>query len=191
VENLEVIGQQVSSVKCSPKFFGPVFVSRTYGRWVIDDSFAWKDELVKVGGRLEAKTKQKRWTGRTGYLIERDFIVSAYAMRKLIESHAVSDGLRERQIPVRRFDLTGNPPDPHCPADIEDSYDFENGRRRTLSVLDLCNEIVHSFVFTFCCGETADLFDGIYFSSDRHKDEYVYLLLASDFIALCNDIGVD
>jgi hypothetical protein len=158
---------------------------------VIDDSIPWKDELVRVADRLEAKTRQKRWTDRTGYLIERDFMVSAYAMRKLSGSHKVSDERRQRQIPVRRFDLRGRPPDQRFPADIADSYDFENGRRWTLSVVNLCHEILDSFVFAFCCGETADLFDGIYVSSDRHKDECVYLILASDFIALCCDIGAE
>lgn len=52
---------------------------------MIDDSIPWKDELVKVAGRLDVKMKQKRWTDRTGYLIERDLMVSAYAMRKLID----------------------------------------------------------------------------------------------------------
>jgi hypothetical protein len=43
-------------------------------------------------------------------------------------------------------------------------------------------------VFLFCCGETTDFFDGVYVSSDG-RDEYVYLVLASDFIALCLDMG--
>jgi hypothetical protein len=158
---------------------------------VIDDALPWKDELVKVADRLEAKTKQTRWTERTGYLIERDFVLSAYAMRKLIDTQEVSDELRAREFPVRRFEVSGKPPDPRFPDDIADTYDFENGRRRTLSVVDLCDEIVHSLVFAFFCGETTDLFDGIYVSSDRHKNKYVYLVLASDFIALCCDIGTE
>ncbi len=93
-------------------------------------------------------------------------------MRKLIESQTVSDELMQRQIPVRRYDQRGDPPDPLFPDDIAESYDFENGRRSTFSVVNLCHEIVHSSVFTFCCGETADLFDGIYVSSDRHKNKY-------------------
>jgi hypothetical protein len=38
-----------------------------------------------------------------------------------------------------------------------------------------------------------DHFDGIYVSSDRDKkkNKFVYLVLASDFIALCCDIGKD
>jgi hypothetical protein len=147
----------------------------------------WRDELVQLADRLEAKTKQTRWTDRTGYLIERDFIVGAYAMQKLIGS--APDEVRQRQFPVVRYELSGDPPDPRVPDDIADSYDFENGRRSALSVVELCDEIVHSFVFAFCCGETADLFDGVYVSSDRDNNSYVYLVLASDFIALCGDIG--
>ena len=158
---------------------------------MIDDAFPWKDELVKAADRLEAKTKQARWTDRTGYLIERDFMVSAYAMRKLIESREVSDKYRHRQFPVRRFEPCGKPPDPPVSDDISDLYDFENGRRRTLTVPELCHEIINSSIFSFCCGETADLFDGIYVSSDRHRNECVYLVLASDFIALCCDVGVE
>jgi hypothetical protein len=155
---------------------------------VIDDPTPWHDELVKIGDRLEAKTKQTRWTARTGYVIERDFEAGAYAMRKLIESGAVSAGLRGRLIPVRRFDLIGTRP--VSSGDITDSYDLDNGRRRTLSVVELCHLILHSGAFTFCCGETEDLFDGIFVSSDRDKNEFVYLMLASDFIALCCDIGM-
>jgi hypothetical protein len=152
---------------------------------VIDDP--WNDELVQIAARLEAKTKQKRWTERTGHLIERDVVVSAYAMRKLIASGEASEGSGERQIPVRRFDLIGRPP--VTSDEIAESYDFQNGRRTALSVVELCREILHSGVFAFCCGETDDLFDGIYVSSDRHKNDYVHLILVSDFVALCSDIG--
>ena len=157
---------------------------------MIDDVLPWKDELVKIADRLEAKTKQKRWTGRTGYLIERDFVVSAYVMRKLIDSHEVTDEIKQRQIPVRRFDSRRKPPDPQ-PADIADVYDLENGRRLTFSVVNLCHEIINSVVFEFFVGETPDLFDGVLVSSDRHQNQHIHLVLASDFIALCNDIGVE
>ena len=153
-----------------------------------EDAVQWKDELVKVADRLEAKTKQTRWTDRTGVLVERDFIVGAYAMRKLVDSQDVPELLSGRHIPVRRYELTGRPPDD---GDISESYDFENGRRSTLSVKELCHEIVHSFTFTFFVGETADLFDGIYVSSDRDKKRHLYLVLASDFIALCLDVAAE
>jgi hypothetical protein len=148
----------------------------------------WKEELVKVADRLESKTKQRRWTARTDYLIERDFVVGAYALRKLIAAGEVSNAVTNMPIPVRRFEANTNPP--KTADDISDSYDFDTGSRKTLSIEDVCDEILHSFVFVFCCGETDDLFDGIFLSSERNKNEFIYLLLASDFIALCGDVGI-
>jgi hypothetical protein len=155
---------------------------------VADGSASWKEELVKVAERLEAKTKQRRWADRTHYLIERDFVVGAYALLKLVAAGDVPDSVKQEPIPVRRFDLTGKPP--LSTDDIWDAYDLDNGSRRMLSIEELCDEILHSVVFAFCCGETDDLFDGVYVSSDRHKNDYVYLVLASDFIALCGDFGI-
>ena len=109
-------------------------------------------------------------------------------MRKLVEAGEIPDELKRCQIPVRRFELTGRLP--LSADDIADCYDFDNGRRKMLSLIEVCDEILRSVVFTFCCGETEDLFDGIYVSSDSDKNEYVYLLLASDFIAVCCDIGM-
>ena len=148
------------------------------------DLTPWADELVRVTARLEAKTKQTRWTGRTDVLIERDFVVGAYVMRKLLRSEKV----RHRQIPIRRFDPS--PRRPPAPAGGAGTYEIEHSRREVLSVSDLCAQILNNTVFSFCCGETADLFDGIYLSSDP-GEKNVVLVLASDFIALCNDIGTE
>jgi hypothetical protein len=126
--------------------------------------------------RLEARTRQRRWTAKTDYLIERDFAVGAYAIRQLVESRHVPDDISGRGFPVRRCDVTG--PD-----------EFDDGRRASLSVLELCQAILHSVVFTFSCGETADLFDGVYVAAARHRNRFAYLVLASDFIGRCSDIA--
>jgi len=139
---------------------------------VVDGSAPWKDELVKVAERLEAKTKQRRWAGRTDFLIERDFVLGAYALRRVIA--AGLESFSQMRVPVRQFE----------PSDLD------NGRRRTLSVSELCDDILSGGVVDFYCGETGDLFDGIYLSSDRNGSESVHLLLASDFIALCGDVGM-
>jgi hypothetical protein len=157
---------------------------------VIDDSIPWKEELAKVADRLDAKTKQKRWTDRTAYLIERDFMVSAYAMRKLIDAFKVSDALRLRQISVERFEPTSRPIS-YLGLHIEKSYDIEHGRRQTLSVMNLCHQIVHSFVFVLSCDESTGLLDGVYVTSDYDKDKYLFFIRATDFITLCHDIGAE
>lgn len=91
------------------------------------------------------------------------------------------DGLR--QIPVRRFDSGAVRP---IAAD-DVSYDFEGSRRDALSPTDLCHQILHNVALTFYSGETADLFDGVFVGADRGGE--AYLVLASDFIALCEDVA--
>lgn len=156
---------------------------------MIDDSVPWKDELVKVADRLETKTRQAYWDDRTAYLIERDFMVSAYAIRKLTDAFKVSDALRERQIPVERFTATGRPIS-YLLLGFEKSYDLDHGQHRTLSVRHLCNQIIHSFVFLVSGNETIP-FDGVYVASDHDCEKHVTLIRATDFIALCRDIGVE
>lgn len=139
---------------------------------MVEGCAPWKQELVKIADRLEARTKQRRWASRTEYLIERDFALAAYALRRLISTGA--EPVTQTRVPIRRFE----------------SADLDDGRRGTLSIEELCDEILHCAEFTFYCGETDDLFDGIYLTSDRNKNVSAYLLLASDFIALCGDVGI-
>ena len=155
----------------------------------VSDTLPWKDRLIKAAARLELKTKQTRRTARTEHTHRTGL---RHCRLRHAKSERVADGVRRDKTasnPGQAFRSGETPPDPRSPDDIADCYDFENGRRSTLSVVDLCREIVNSSVFAFCCGETTDLFDGVYVTSDRDR-KYVYLVLASDFIALCGDIGV-
>ena len=152
---------------------------------MVHDPTPWGVELAKVAERLQAKTKQTRWTDRTDVLVERDFIVGAYVVRKLLCYHPASQELRNRRIPIRRFDPAARLP--IAPGDIGASYDLALSRRDTLTPAELCHQIVNNTVFAFYCGETADLFDGVYVASDC-EEENVILVIASDFIALCDDI---
>jgi hypothetical protein len=141
------------------------------------DPAPWRTELVRVADRLEAKTKQARWTDRTEYLIERDFVAAAYAIRLLVRSYRGSGDISRRQIPVRRLEAGA------C-------YDLGLSKRAMLSIEDLCRQILNNTVFSFYCGETADLFDGVFIGPSPDEDD-VILVVSSDFIALCNDLGTE
>lgn len=166
----------------------PWTVGANYCRGVSDDRAAWRHELVAAAERLERATKQKRWGDRTGFLIERDFVWSAYILRKLTET-GTTDDKGQWGVPARRYDVTASSSDGNVSDDITDFYDFDNGRRTLLPVAELCDELVDNVVFAFCCGETTDLYDGIYVASNRNRFDHVHLVLASDYVALCYDIS--
>lgn len=74
---------------------------------VISDSVPWKEHLLRIADTLEKRKTQARWTERTSFLVERDTLTAAYAVRKMIESHKLSDELRQEGIIVRRHNLSG------------------------------------------------------------------------------------
>lgn len=157
---------------------------------MIHDSGPWKDELLQVADRLEAKSKQKRWTERSSFLVERDTMISAYAIRKLAEAFKISDALRQKQFPVLRYDLTGPKiPDVHNRYEFWDLYDIDNGHRETLSLLALCNQLIHSWVWSLSADEHTELFDGIYVSSDRERKKRLFFIAIGDLIVLCREVG--
>lgn len=161
---------------------------------MIDDAIPWKDELLRVADRLEKKTKQDRWTNRTCYLIERDFMVSAYAIRKLRESFKVSDRFKGQNVRLERFKRSGRLPDCDATESIEalaESYDLENGQKSNLPIKELCNQFIHSFVLLFCCDEETNHFDRVYVTSESRRDDWLYLVHAAEYIQLCRDIGTD
>lgn len=73
---------------------------------MIWESSFWKDDLVKVAGKLVKRTIQKRWPERSLASLEKDVFVSFYAIRKLIESKKISDGLLSLKIPVIGYPST-------------------------------------------------------------------------------------
>jgi hypothetical protein len=74
---------------------------------VISDSVPWRDDLLRIADQLERRAGQRRWTERTSYLVERDLMVGAYAVRRLSESYRLSDELQEHRLGVTRFAATG------------------------------------------------------------------------------------
>lgn len=164
--------------------------SHAYHRPVISDSIPWKDELLKIADRLEAKTVQQRWTERSGFLVERDVMVSAYAIRKLIEAYKVSDSLRDKQVPVNQFDMTGaKPPDWYTRVEFWEFYDMESPRGGVLSLRELCNQIIHSWMWEISANEHTHLFDGFFVSSDRESRKRLFFVSAGTYIERCREIG--
>lgn len=161
---------------------------------MIDNAIPWKEELLRVADRIEKKTKQRRWTARSCYLIERDFMVSAYAIRKLSESFKVSDRFKGHNVRLERFERDGRLPDCETTNSLEaigESYDLEHSERSVLSIKELCNQFIHSFVLFFVCDCETGQFERVYVASEWTRDRYVYLVHAAEYIELCRNIGSD
>lgn len=80
----------VCLARCPSRSYGPQI--RRLQRWrtwryvLIGDSIPWKEDLLRIAESLERRTRQRRWVERTSFLVERDVMNAAYAVRKLNEA---------------------------------------------------------------------------------------------------------
>lgn len=155
---------------------------------MIFDSIPWKDELLKIADRLESRKTQRRWTERTGFLVERDIMLSAYAVRKLLEARKISDILAARRVPVRQHSLLGRTPDWWNRSSVWENYDLDTGQDQSMSISDFCNQIIHSWNWAISAKERGD-FDGVYVSSDRRRSKALYFIDIDVLIELLRDVG--
>jgi hypothetical protein len=162
---------------------------------MIWESWPWRRELVRTGERLRRRTRQQRWSDASFSGVERDVMIGAYAARKLLDAKTkVPQAIRDRTVPATAFrarsNSDGSSPDLMNWHQLERWFDFSHGEPTSLKPRDLCNQIIHSWVFVPVVNETTNGLDEIMVSSDRDRQRRLYsidiLELARFFIAVGN-----
>ncbi len=156
---------------------------------MISDSIPWRTELLRVASRLEAKARQQRWTDQSSFIVERDIMVSAYAIRRFLESHKVSDTLAKQKIKVTRYLLSGPIPDVWNRHEIHDHYDLDHPLPAELSIAHYCNQLIHSFVWLINGDEHTALFDGVFAVSEKERSKHLYFFPVQIIADLCREVG--
>ena len=116
---------------------------------VIADSVPWRDELLKVAAALEKRSAMRRWTPRTGFLVERDLMVGMFTVRRLIESAKTSSLLPRERVPFGVHPLTGRTPKIYDRWSYWEFYDTESKRQTELTVRDVVSMFIHSYILEF------------------------------------------
>jgi hypothetical protein len=156
---------------------------------MISESTPWKDELVKVATRLTRMSVQKRWTDRSSFIFERDLMVSAYAIRKLLEARKLSDELQMLNVKATKYRIVGEVPDAWNYYEFYESYDLTSGDATLLPIRKVCNEIIHSWLFVISVTESNNEIDGIFVCSDRTRRSYLYHIEIQTLVQLFTMIG--
>ncbi|UZX02480.1 hypothetical protein F8G81_07510 [Arthrobacter sp. CDRTa11] len=158
---------------------------------MISDSIPWREELWRVADRLEKKSKQQRWTERSSFLVERDMMTSAYAIRRLNEAHKISDVLAKTRVPVIRYARIGGVPDIWNRQEFWEHYDLENGQGDQITIPHLCNQLIHSFVWIISGNKDTELFDGAFVASENERHKHLYFLPVESLIDLCRKVAAE
>jgi hypothetical protein len=156
---------------------------------MISDSIPWRDELLRVADRLEQKSFQKRWSERSSFIVERDIMTSAYAIRRLLEAGKVSRKTYAATVPVLGHAATGLRPDMWNRHELEELYDLESPRKTQLALRKYCNQLIHSYVWAINADEHSGLFDGVFAASEKDCREQVFFVPVKSMVDVCRRIG--
>lgn len=123
---------------------------------MIDDSVPWKSDLAKdthaLSSFLERYQQGKREAPSAAlyYKVERFCFVSAFAIRRLIESQKLSDEMESTSISARVYQKRKRgyrELDIMTKGDIHKRYVLSRASRRRIKISTLCNMLIHTADF--------------------------------------------
>jgi hypothetical protein len=156
---------------------------------VIGESRPWKNDLL-VNARLLKRITSKRRSARRSFEFERTLFVSAYVMRKLWEAGKLSSSWKQRGVPCVLHPPKNRSPDLLNWHRLDELYELDISKRETISALEFCHRLVHSFIFVEVEGPRQALV-GFFFASDRSKLRGLCYVELSDVLALLSETSRD
>jgi hypothetical protein len=154
---------------------------------MISDSVPWREELRKSAARLLRWSTQRRWTERTYFLAERDIMMGAYSIRRLVDSSKSSSLLPGKRIRTLRYHLVGRKPMLFDHFNPEQFYNLREPTSSELEVATLCNQIIHSFVFQIYLEENGTT--SVVFTSDRDRGKRLHGITFEDLASIFDYVG--
>jgi hypothetical protein len=164
---------------------------------MIDDSAPWKRDIAIDAAKLETALVRYR-SGASDmpsdnlyYKIERFCFVNYYVIRRLFDAEKLSEELESTTVVARVFKKRTRdyrPLDVMTKGDVQKRYVIGRARRKRLSLLTLCNMLVHTADFVVSVHPKRSL--RILFTSSKHARELFEVSLA-DLLRLATHTAED
>ncbi len=159
-------------------------------RAMISESFYWKSDLLKQAAALTRRRTQKRWPDAALARCEQTVMLGFYSVRKLIESGKLTDRVANLNINVGLRPATGEVVHRMNCTRISELYDWENVLKKTVSLSYLCNQVIHSYVFSLLFGED-DALMSVLVTSDRQRSKELLEVTIEEVISVFEVVGRD
>lgn len=154
------------------------------------ESVYWKEDLLEHARRLKPVEKPPRWSERLVVNFEKELIISFFCIRKLIETHKVSNKSKQYRADVFCYAPTGKKITKMNQWDIDDIYDLQNEKRVRKSIVFLSNQLIHSCTL-YAYRESDRNWGGVYACSDFERDKTIYRIPVQEIIKIFKLVGND
>lgn len=156
---------------------------------MIYESWPWKQELYKYRKLLDKCSRQKRITEKAYTQIEKSIFFSAFIIRKLIDcATKVSDEVDKYSFHLKAVKPLRNIDRMHRWAEFND-YDWDNHYSLTALGKDICNWLIHSYVFFIEHDEQNKRYFCVCSDFDRNK--FLYKVDIDDWLQYIDYVITD
>ena len=158
---------------------------------MIWESGYWKVDLLRRSADLQRRMKQKRWPDVSLVRIEQSLMLGFYSIRNLREAKKLTDAVARRQVSFTSYPRRENKRVHHFNwHKLEDLYDFNASYEDSRDLGFLCNQVIHSYIFSPVFSDAGYL-DGILLASDRERRQRVISVAMREVVSIFAAVGND
>lgn len=153
------------------------------------ESCYWKEDLLLHAKHLKT-AKPKRWTEKLVVNFEKELIISFFCIRKLFETHKVSELSHKYRASVFCYAPAGKKITRMNQWDIDEVYDLKKEKKATKGISFLSNQFIHSCTI-FAYREKDRSWGGVYVCSDFERNKTIYRIPIKEIINILELVGSD
>lgn len=157
---------------------------------MIFESAYWKSDLLRRASLLRRYMVQRRWSEASFAKCEQTVMIGFYSVRKLSEAAKLTDALLRESVSTRRYPSKGLPATRLNRHKVDKLYNLNAPERHDLSLMDLCHQFVHSYIFTPVLDESRGL-TAILIASDRQRSKALLGVDVKTVIGIFERVGND
>ena len=154
---------------------------------MIFNTYYWQRELERLALILRRHMAQRRWVAASDASVEKSVMLGFYALRKMLESFNPAVNC-PNHIKLTTFPRGPGKLSPIVFPAVSDAFVLTKPRITSMAILDVCNEIIHSHFFSLWVDPFQAL-QGVFFASDRKKDERVCRLDVQKIVELFEGVA--
>lgn len=161
---------------------------------MIHESYPWKQDLLRRIALIKKynsvdmfqKNEEQAYT-----VLEKSIFYSAFIVRKLLDCKSkLSDAADKYSIkmqkvkPIKKITYLNS-------HKIDKNYNWENKENVIISGRDICNFLIHSYVFNFLWDEQFSIITDFIVSSDFDKNKCLYCITLDEWLKYLYFIAKD
>lgn len=157
---------------------------------MIKDPSYWRRDLIRTAGGLALRRQQLRWNEISFSRTEQSIMIAFFGIRKMLEAQKSSPNVLALSVPIleyrRRLDSDNEIVGPI----LQIYFDLEHPQKCDRDIFFICHQVIHSYIFSVAVGFSSG-FEGIYFASDRLRNEHLFFITAQTLVKVFLKVGND